>query len=71
MSVLSTRLNTRSAEFDTNRAHMQAQVDDLRALVATLGRGGDEKSRDHCSKRGLHTGILLPEDGHYWPAPVR
>ncbi len=58
MSILHTRLNTRSDEFANNREHMQAQVDDLRELVATLGRGGDEKSRERHTARGK----LLPRE---------
>ncbi|NND69016.1 MAG: methylcrotonoyl-CoA carboxylase, partial [Halioglobus sp.] len=58
MSVLTTRLNTRSADFGANVAHMQAQVDDLRELVTRLGRGGDDKSR----KRHTARGKLLPRE---------
>ncbi len=58
MSVLATRLNPRSSEFATNRDHMQAQVDDLCALVDKLGRGGDEKSRERHTARGK----LLPRE---------
>jgi len=58
MSVLATRLNPRSAEFGANRDHMQSQVDDLCTLVETLGRGGDEKSRERHTARGK----LLPRE---------
>jgi 3-methylcrotonyl-CoA carboxylase beta subunit len=58
MSVLATRLNARSAEFTANAERMQSQVDDLRELVATLGRGGDDKSRERHTARGK----LLPRE---------
>ena len=45
MPRLSTRLETRSAEYRDNAAHMSALVEDLRRRLATIARGGDEKAR--------------------------
>ncbi len=58
MAVLSTRLNTKAADFAQNRAAMQVQVDDLQAQVATVLRGGGEKARERHTSRGK----LLPRE---------
>ena len=58
MTVLQSRINTRDPAFETNRAHMQAQVDDLKALVARLRQGGGEKAQ----QRHVSRGKLLPRD---------
>ena len=72
MATLHTRINPRSAEFETNRAHMQEQVDDLRAVVDVIRQGGGEKARARHTARGK----LLPRErldallsrvtGDYW-----
>ena len=42
MSVIETKLNARSADFQANAAAMQALVDDLQAQVQKVGAGGGE-----------------------------
>ena len=58
MTVLQSRINTRDAAFETNRAHMQEQVDDLKNLVAKLRLGGGEKAQ----QRHISRGKLLPRE---------
>ncbi|MEJ2533548.1 MAG: carboxyl transferase domain-containing protein, partial [Halioglobus sp.] len=58
MSVLQSRINTRDESFEANRAHMQAQVDDLRALVDTIRQGGGAKAQERHTARGK----LLPRE---------
>ena len=42
MPAIKTRIDTRSDEFRSNAAHLQGQVDDLRAKAAQIALGGDE-----------------------------
>ncbi|HAD08148.1 MAG TPA: methylcrotonoyl-CoA carboxylase, partial [Porticoccaceae bacterium] len=58
MPVLKSKVNTRSADFADNVAHMQAQVDDLNAKLEQISLGGNEKSR----QRHVARGKLLPRD---------
>ena len=58
MTVLQTSLNTRSSEFDRNRANNEALVRDLREKVATVSRGGGDRARD----KHLGRGKLLVRD---------
>ena len=58
MSVLETKLNARSADFQANAAAMQAQVDDLNAQLAKAALGGGEATR----ARHVSRGKLLPRD---------
>ena len=58
MSVLQSRINTRDESFETNRAHMQAQVDDLRQLVDRIRQGGGPRAQE----RHLSRGKLLPRE---------
>ncbi|KQM80445.1 carboxyl transferase domain-containing protein [Xylophilus sp. Leaf220] len=58
MSILSSRLNARSAEFQANAAAMRALVDDLHAQVARVAQGGGEAARAKHTARGK----LLPRD---------
>lgn len=58
MPVLNTSINLNSEAFAENKAHMQAQVDDLYQLVQTLMLGGGETSRERHTSRGK----LLPRD---------
>ncbi len=58
MTALTSAVSTRSAEFRTNAAQMQALVADLRGLVAQIKPGGDETAR----QRHLARGKLLPRD---------
>ena len=58
MTTLQSRVNTRSEEFLSNKAHMQDQVSDLRELVARIGMGGGDKARERHTSRGK----LLPRE---------
>ncbi len=58
MTVLQSRINTRDTAFATNRDNMQAQVDDLRAVVDKIRQGGGAKARE----RHISRGKLLPRD---------
>ncbi|MCL6415281.1 methylcrotonoyl-CoA carboxylase [Aestuariirhabdus sp. Z084] len=58
MAILTSGINTRSAEFAENSQHMQAQVDDLQTQLDGVKLGGGEKARD----RHLSRGKLLPRD---------
>jgi 3-methylcrotonyl-CoA carboxylase beta subunit len=58
MSVLETKLNARSAEFQANAAAMRTVVDDLNAQVAKAAEGGGERPR----QKHLSRGKLLPRD---------
>ncbi len=58
MSVLQSRLNTRSDAFRANHAQMEAVVADLRAQVARAALGGDAAARAKHAARGK----LLPRE---------
>ena len=58
MATLTSKLNTRDAAFAENATHMQAQVDDLRALVEKIKQGGGEKYQQRHKARGK----LLPRE---------
>jgi len=58
MTVLSSQLNPRSADFQSNAAAMQALVDDLRAHIDRVSQGGGEAARAKHTARGK----LLPRD---------
>src|SRR5262245_38430793 len=58
MTVLNTRLNTRSDAFRQNAAQMEAVVADLRAQVARVVQGGDAAARAKHVARGK----LLPRE---------
>ena len=58
MSVLQSRLNTRSDAFRANVAQMEAVVADLRAQVARAALGGDAAARAKHAARGK----LLPRE---------
>jgi len=58
MTALKSALDTRSAEFQENRAANLALVEDLRARVEAVKQGGGEKARDKHLKRGK----LLPRE---------
>ena len=58
MSVLQTRLNTRSDAFRANHAQMEMVVADLRAQVARTALGGDAAARAKHTARGK----LLPRE---------
>ena len=52
MSVLSSRINTRSAAFLDNAAHMQTLVNGLHTTVEKVMRGGGEKAQERHKSRG-------------------
>lgn len=58
MPRITSKINTKNQSFADNAAHMQAQVDDLKAKVAQIKQGGGEKS----NKRHTDRGKLLPRD---------
>ena len=58
MSVLTSQLNPRSADFQANAAHMQLAVDDLQLQVAKAAAGGGEAARAKHVARGK----LLPRE---------
>jgi 3-methylcrotonyl-CoA carboxylase beta subunit len=58
MTILESKLNSRSDEFKANAAAMQTVVDDLKAKVAAIALGGGEDAR----KKHVARGKLLPRD---------
>lgn len=58
MSILKSEIDTRSEQFQRNRAAMQAQVDELKKLVEAIKLGGGEGAR----AKHLARGKLLPRD---------
>jgi 3-methylcrotonyl-CoA carboxylase beta subunit len=58
MSIIESRISSRSAEFQQNRSAMLALVDDLQAKVAVIAAGGGERARE----KHLGRGKLLPRD---------
>jgi 3-methylcrotonyl-CoA carboxylase beta subunit len=58
VSVVKTRIDTRSAEFGANATAMRALVADLRAKVAAVAQGGSEAARQKHVARGK----LLPRE---------
>ena len=58
MSVIQSRINPRDAAFAANREHMQAQVDDLRAVVDKIRQGGGARAQQRHTARGK----LLPRE---------
>ena len=58
MSVLETKLNARSADFQANATAMRALVEDLNAKVTQVEMGGGEAARAKHTARGK----LLPRD---------
>jgi 3-methylcrotonyl-CoA carboxylase beta subunit len=58
MSIIESKISSRSAEFQQNRTAMRALVDDLHVRVATIATGGGERARE----KHLGRGKLLPRD---------
>lgn len=58
MTVLTSTINARDPSFIENAEYMQAQVDDLKNLVAAINQGGGEKSQ----RRHTEKGKLLPRE---------
>jgi 3-methylcrotonyl-CoA carboxylase beta subunit len=52
INVLESKQDVHSAAFQENKAHMQAQVDDLLKVVAKVKLGGDEVARKKHTARG-------------------
>jgi len=58
MPIIQTNINVDSPEFENNRQHMQALIDDLYAKVEKIKQGGGAKSQE----KHLSRGKLLPRD---------
>ncbi|MBX3611217.1 MAG: methylcrotonoyl-CoA carboxylase [Hydrogenophaga sp.] len=58
MSILETKLNPRSADFQANAEAMRAQVEDLKVQLAKAAQGGGEAARAKHTARGK----LLPRE---------
>jgi 3-methylcrotonyl-CoA carboxylase beta subunit len=58
MSIIQSKLNTRSEEFASNSSQMQGLVDDLRMKIDEIRKGGGEKYQ----QRHLSRGKLLVRD---------
>jgi 3-methylcrotonyl-CoA carboxylase beta subunit len=58
MSILESKLSTRSEEFKANSTALQLLVDDLKARVAKIALGGGEEARKKHTARGK----LLPRE---------
>ena len=58
MSVIESRISSRSADFLQNRESIQALVDDLNAKVAGIAEGGGERAR----AKHLGRDKLLPRE---------
>lgn len=56
MPVIQSKINVKSAAFVENQAHMQTQVDELRAVIAKIAKGGG----DDAAERHVSRGKLLP-----------
>ena len=58
MAALTSRIDTRSDEFRSNRDALERQVADLRTRATEIAQGGDAKSRE----RHVARGKLLPRE---------
>lgn len=58
MPVISTQIQTRSADYAANAQAMRALIDDLHARLAQTARGGSDEARAKHVARGK----LLPRD---------
>jgi 3-methylcrotonyl-CoA carboxylase beta subunit len=58
MTVIHTALDTRADEFQANAARMRGLVEDLRAQVEKVRRGGGDRAR----KRHVERGKMLPRE---------
>jgi 3-methylcrotonyl-CoA carboxylase beta subunit len=58
MTILDTKLNSRSPDFKRNADAMQALIDDLKAKVAEIALGGNDEAR----KKHVARGKLLPRE---------
>ncbi|MCR8921351.1 methylcrotonoyl-CoA carboxylase [Dasania sp. GY-MA-18] len=71
MSIIKTAIDKQSTAFAKNAAHMQAQVDDLQALLATIKLGGGEKNQRRHQDRGKllvrdRIQLLIDKDSHFF-----
>ncbi|PBP70826.1 hypothetical protein CCL19_09540, partial [Pseudomonas syringae] len=58
MTILQTRINTRSPEFILNRDALLKQVEALRSLLSNVQQGGGRKAQERHTSRGK----LLPRE---------
>ena len=58
MTLIESKLDSRSPEFQANAAQLRAAVDDLQAQMAKVAQGGGEKARSKHTERGK----LLPRE---------
>src|SRR5215469_16076430 len=58
MPVIESQIDTKSAEFQANAAHVRSVVDDLKSQLDTAALGGGEKARAKHTERGK----LLPRE---------
>jgi 3-methylcrotonyl-CoA carboxylase beta subunit len=58
MTLIESKIDSRSPEFQTNAAQLRAAVDDLQAQMAKVAQGGGEKARNKHTERGK----LLPRE---------
>ncbi len=58
MTMITSKIQTRSPEFQANAAHMEEKLTALRAAVSHVKQGGGERSR----KRHIDRGKLLPRE---------
>jgi 3-methylcrotonyl-CoA carboxylase beta subunit len=58
MTVIKSKINSKSVDFVNNAAAMQTQINDLKATLAKISQGGGVKARERHTSRGK----LLPRD---------
>ena len=58
MTIIKSKINSKSADFVNNAAAMQTQVNDLKATLAKISQGGGVKARE----RHISRGKLLPRE---------
>jgi 3-methylcrotonyl-CoA carboxylase beta subunit len=58
MTVIKSKINSKSADFVNNAAAMQTQINDLKATLAKISQGGGVKARERHTSRGK----LLPRE---------
>ena len=58
MTVINSKINTKSSDYQSNYQSMQGIVDDLKSTLATIAKGGGEKA----CERHIGRGKLLPRD---------
>src|SRR5579863_10531256 len=58
MPIIESQIDLRSADFQSNAAHLRAAVDDLKKQMAATALGGGDKARSKHTERGK----LLPRE---------